>query len=233
MMIWHQKKGTCSQKGTFSTITGGGSCPLPPPLGTALIHILGLLRSLEILLRPLAQTKTKSLADLEGRTPHVQGPKFVLEKGLPPPTPHPPTPTPKKIRLLFLQTLYWPLTVTTRRTGKYMAFVVLPRRGSLLMGERSFTPQPAHKCGDRTHNKRHGARDHSRLGATGSGYMRVSSARWRSAECLVMVFTSAGDQHGVAVPRTLYHIISRLLTDCLAQSGCLPSLLRLPSEDVK
>ena len=39
MMIWHQKKGTGSQKGHFFPRLpggGGGSPPLPPPLGTAL-----------------------------------------------------------------------------------------------------------------------------------------------------------------------------------------------------
>ena len=38
MMIWHQKKGTCSQKGHFFPRLPGGGAHLPPcpPLGTAL-----------------------------------------------------------------------------------------------------------------------------------------------------------------------------------------------------
>ena len=37
MMIWHQKKGTCSQKGHFFQDYRGGGAPPCPPLGTALI----------------------------------------------------------------------------------------------------------------------------------------------------------------------------------------------------
>ena len=41
MMIWHQKKGTCSQNGTFPTITRGAAAPCPPPqLGTALLLVM-------------------------------------------------------------------------------------------------------------------------------------------------------------------------------------------------
>ena len=43
LMNWHQKMGTCSQKGHFfHDYPGGGQLsPAPPPLGTALLNIGG------------------------------------------------------------------------------------------------------------------------------------------------------------------------------------------------
>ena len=39
MMIWHQKKGTCSQKGHFFPRLSGGQLPPAPRLGTALVLV--------------------------------------------------------------------------------------------------------------------------------------------------------------------------------------------------